>query len=282
MNASRMTPSWRVLLFCVALAVGCGMSEPAGGGEETGTVASRGRMVRTQIAARGVQDERVLRAMRSVPRHQFVPGAVASYAYEDHALPIGWDQTISQPYIVAIMSELAHVDPPCRVLEVGTGSGYQAAVLAEMGCEVYTIEIVEELGHWAHEALEKAGYGDRVHTRVGDGYRGWPEAAPFDAVVVTAAAPRIPEPLVEQLREGGRLVIPVGEHWQVLEVHRRTASGVEREQVLDVRFVPMTGEIRDGKRRETARDVGGEEVEDAVPDRDRPREEKAETGTEQE
>jgi protein-L-isoaspartate(D-aspartate) O-methyltransferase len=253
MNPSRVTPSCRaaarLLSFVLALVftpgLGCGMADPAGSASEEGTVTDRNRMVRTQIAGRGIRDERVLRAMRVVPRHRFVPGAVAVHAYEDRALPIGWDQTISQPYIVAIMSELGHVDPPCKVLEVGTGSGYQAAVLAEMGCEVYSIEIVEELGRWAHERLEQTGYGDRVHTRIGDGYRGWPEAAPFDAVLVTAAAPRIPEPLVEQLREGGRLVIPVGEHWQVLEVHLKTAEGVERERVLDVRFVPMTGEIRD-------------------------------------
>jgi len=261
MSASRTTPSWRTtarrLAVCTVLALGCGMSERAGGDAAAdGTAAERARMVRTQIAGRGVRDERVLRAMRTVPRHLFVPGAVAAHAYEDHALPIGWDQTISQPYIVALMSELGHVDPPCRVLEVGTGSGYQAAVLAEMGCEVYTIEILAGHGRWAHERLERAGYADRVHTRIGDGYRGWPEAAPFDAVLVTAAAPRIPEPLVEQLREGGRLVIPVGEHWQVLEVHLKTAGGVERERVLDVRFVPMTGEIRDGERRAPAQDVG--------------------------
>ncbi len=269
MSPSRITPSCRLLgRFAVffslalgsllALGLGCSMAETAGSAPENGTASDRNRMVRTQIEGRGISDERVLRAMRTVPRHRFVPGAVAAYAYEDRALPIGWDQTISQPYIVAMMTELARPEAGDTFLEVGTGSGYQAAVLAEMGCEVYSIEIVAELGEWAHERLEQTGYGDRVHTRIGDGYRGWPEAAPFDAVLVTAAAPRIPEPLVEQLREGGRLVIPVGEHWQVLEVHLKTADGVEQERVLDVRFVPMTGEIRDGERREPARDVGDE------------------------
>ncbi len=256
MHPSRTHPSWIVWLVVVfTLAPVCSVAEPAPGAAEQARAAARERMVRTQIEARGVGDERVLRAMRAVPRHRFVPEAAAPYAYDDRPLPIGEDQTISQPYIVALMSELARLEPPCRVLEVGTGSGYQAAVLAEMGCTVHSIEIVEPLGRWARDRLEAAGYGARVHTRIGDGYRGWPEAAPFDAVVVTAAAPRIPEPLIEQLREGGRLVIPVGEHWQVLEVHRKTASGVEREKGLDVRFVPMTGEIRDGERRAPAREL---------------------------
>jgi len=240
------------LLALAALVWACGVSERAPGQPEDEWAAARERMVRTQVAKRGVLDERVLDAMRVVPRERFVPGKTAAYAYDDRALPIGWDQTISQPYIVALMSELAHVAKACRVLEVGTGSGYQAAVLAEMGCEVYSIEIVEPLGHQARAALEAAGYGERVHTRIGDGYRGWPEAAPFDAVLVTAAAPRIPEPLIEQLREGGRLVVPVGEPWQMLEVHERTKTGTRVERVLDVMFVPMTGEIRDGAGAEEA------------------------------
>lgn len=222
------------------------MPDPPSDFEADDFAAARAEMVRSQIEARGVTDVGVLTAMRRVPRHAFIPGAGAGHAYEDRALPIGSNQTISQPYIVALMSELAGVEPGCRVLEVGTGSGYQAAVLSEMGCEVFTIEIVEPLGEWAREALERAGYTDRVHARVGDGYRGWPEAAPFDAVLVTAAAPRLPQPLIEQLRDGGRLVVPVGEHWQVLEVHRRTADGIERDRSIDVMFVPMTGEIREG------------------------------------
>jgi protein-L-isoaspartate(D-aspartate) O-methyltransferase len=208
-------------------------------------VRAREKMVEFQIRSRGIRDERVLAALRSVPRHRFVPELDdPREAYDDRPLPIGEGQTISQPYIVALMSKLAGLEPPCKVLEVGTGSGYQAAVLAEMGCVVYTIEIKEPLARRAAALLAEQGHGDRVHVRAGDGYRGWPEEAPFDAVLVTAAAPRIPQPLLDQLRVGGRLVIPVGDHWQVLEVHRRTETGFEREKVSDVRFVPMTGEIR--------------------------------------
>jgi protein-L-isoaspartate(D-aspartate) O-methyltransferase len=206
----------------------------------------RQRMVEHQLEARGIRDERVLAAMRKVRRHRFAPDLEATKAYDDRPYPIGSGQTISQPYIVALMSELAQLTPPCKVLEVGTGSGYQAAVLAEMGCTVYTIEIIESLASRARETLAAEGYGGRVESRFGDGYGGWPEHAPFDAVLVTAAAPRIPQPLLDQLRIGGRLVIPVGEHWQVLEVHGRTKDGFARERVSDVRFVPMTGEIRRG------------------------------------
>lgn len=204
----------------------------------------RERMVELQLASRGIRDERVLGAMRKVRRHRFAPDLDRTSAYGDYPHPIGYEQTISQPYIVALMSEAARLRPPCKVLEVGTGSGYQAAVLAEMGCTVYTIEIVEPLARRAGEILAAQGYGERVHGRAGDGYRGWPEQAPFDAVIVTAAAPRLPEPLLEQLRVGGRLVIPVGDLWQRLEVHQRTPTGYEREELSGVRFVPMTGEIR--------------------------------------
>lgn len=201
-------------------------------------------MVEFQLSSRGIRDERVLEAMRKVPRHRFAPDLDPARTYEDRPQPIGHGQTISQPYIVALMSEAARLTPPCKVLEVGTGSGYQAAVLAEMGCTVHTIEIVEALAKRSGEILAAEGYGDRVHGRAGDGYRGWPEEAPFDAVIVTAAAPRLPEPLLAQLRVGGRLVIPVGQMWQVLEVHTRTHEGFEREELSGVRFVPMTGEIR--------------------------------------
>jgi protein-L-isoaspartate(D-aspartate) O-methyltransferase len=203
-------------------------------------------MVERQLEARGIRDDRVLAAMSTVPRHRFTPDLDPTSAYQDRPHPIGEDQTISQPYIVALMSELASLEPPCKVLEIGTGSGYQAAVLAEMGCSVYTIEIIESLANRARKTLSAEGYDDRVVCRSGDGYRGWPEQAPFDAVVVTAAAPRIPQPLLDQLRVGGRLVIPVGEPWQVLELHRRTKEGFVRERVTGVRFVPMTGEVRDG------------------------------------
>ena len=213
-------------------------------GEADDLAYERERMVTMQLETRGIRDERVLRAMRTVPRHRFAPGLEPARAYEDRPHPIGHDQTISQPYIVALMSEAARLAPPCKVLEVGTGSGYQAAVLAEMGCRVFTIEIIEALARRSAEVLAAEGYGDRVEGRAGDGYLGWPEEAPFDAVLVTAAAPHLPRPLLEQLRVGGRMVIPVGEQWQVLEVHERTTSGFAREVLSGVRFVPMTGEIR--------------------------------------
>ena len=233
----------------LGLVPGCGGSggDPDAGPTNGPDLAyERERMVATQIAARGIRDRRVLEAMRRVRRHRFAPDVDSERAYEDRPHPIGWQQTISQPYIVAWMSALAELEPPCRVLEIGTGSGYQAAVLAEMGCEVYSIEIVEPLGQRAAEILEAEGYADRVHLRIGDGYRGWPEEAPFDAVLVTAAAPRVPEALLDQLGPGARLVIPVGRYGQDLEVHRRTETGFERREVGGVRFVPMTGEIRGG------------------------------------
>ena len=200
-------------------------------------------MVSTQIESRGVRDPQVLRAMRAVPRHRFVPASERSSAYDDRPLPIGHQQTISQPYIVALMSELADLKPGDKVLEVGTGSGYQAAVLAEMGVKVFSIEIVAPLAKQAKATLTKLGYD--VEVRHGDGYAGWPEHAPFDAVIVTAAPPQIPEPLKEQLKIGGRLVIPVGTHFQSLIRVTRTKIGFRQESVLPVRFVPMTGEAQD-------------------------------------
>ena len=198
-------------------------------------------MVARQIEARGVTDDAVLRAMRTVPRHRFVPDEVAPQAYDDRPLPIGLQQTISQPYIVAFMTEAAEIEPDDRVLEIGTGSGYQAAVLAEIVGEVWSIEILAPLAERAREALRVSGY-DRVHVRVGDGYRGWPELAPFDAILVTAAPDHVPQPLVDQLAVGGRLVLPVGDTWQEIVRIRRTEGGEERESLLPVRFVPMTGE----------------------------------------
>jgi protein-L-isoaspartate(D-aspartate) O-methyltransferase len=209
------------------------------------TAARREEMVKRQIEARGVKAPAVLAAMRKVPRHAFVPATVANIAYQDHPLPIGWRQTVSQPYIVALMSELAAVRPGARVLEVGTGSGYQAAVLGELGAEVYTIEIIEPLAKRAAATLAQAGYG-AVHTRIGDGYRGWPEAAPFDAILVTAAPPMVPLPLKQQLKVGGRLVLPVGTHSQDLKVITRTEQGWDERTVLAVVFVPMTGEAQSG------------------------------------
>jgi protein-L-isoaspartate(D-aspartate) O-methyltransferase len=205
--------------------------------------AARERMVEEQIAARGVRDAKTLAAMRKVERHLFVPPAVVAEAYDDHPLPIGHAQTISQPYIVAFMTEALGLRGGETVLEVGTGSGYQAAVLAEIAARVYSIEIVEPLAAEARERLHRLGYQD-VEVRAGDGYAGWAEAAPFDAIMVTAAAPRIPAPLKEQLREGGRLVIPVGDEYQELIVVTREGASFQERRVLPVRFVPMTGKVR--------------------------------------
>jgi protein-L-isoaspartate(D-aspartate) O-methyltransferase len=205
---------------------------------------ARMRMVSEQIEARGVAQARVLAAMRKVPRHRFVPASQDAYAYEDRPLPIGHQQTISQPYIVALMTELADVRQGDTVLEVGTGSGYQAAVLAEMGVKVFSIEIVEALAEGAAALLSELGYGKHVEVRHGDGYGGWPEQAPFDAIIVTAAPPKIPQPLKEQLEVGGHLLIPVGQHFQSLLRVTRTKKGFDEESVIPVRFVPMTGKAQ--------------------------------------
>jgi protein-L-isoaspartate(D-aspartate) O-methyltransferase len=203
----------------------------------------RARMVETQIVARGVRDPRVLAAMREVPRHLFVDSAQRGHAYEDHPLPIAGNQTISQPYIVALMTELAEITPGERVLEIGTGSGYQSAVLSRLAREVYSIEIVPELARASGERLRHLGYGN-VTVKEGDGYRGWSEHAPFDAIIVTAAPDRIPQPLLDQLAPGGRMVIPVGSFFQELKVLSKDKNGkLSEKDILPVRFVPMTGEI---------------------------------------
>jgi protein-L-isoaspartate(D-aspartate) O-methyltransferase len=201
----------------------------------------------TRPMGRSELDPRVVSALARVPRHLFVPADVRAYAYENAPLPIGNDQTISQPYIVALMTELAALDADAAVLEVGTGSGYQAAVLAEIAREVYTIEIIEPLGRRASEVLAELGY-DNVTVRIGDGYAGWPEKAPFDAILVTAAPEEVPSPLIEQLKPGGRLVIPVGaeDSTQVLRVLEKDPAGeLATTDVLPVRFVPF---LRDEQR----------------------------------
>jgi len=209
-------------------------------------VAARERMVKQQIEGRGISDPAVLAAMRAVPRHEFIPGTGREHAYEDHPVPIGHQQTVAQPYIVAQFAELAGLGPKSKVLEIGTGSGYQAAVLAAIAERVFTIEIIEPLAKSARETLARVG-ADNVAVKLGDGYQGWPEQAPFDAIVVTAAPPRIPEPLLDQLKVGGKMVIPVGESHQELRVITRTDSGFDERTVFPVRFLPMTGRAQEGK-----------------------------------
>jgi protein-L-isoaspartate(D-aspartate) O-methyltransferase len=206
----------------------------------------RSAMVRGQLAGRDIKDKLVLDAMARVPRHRFVLPGDEVQAYGDHPLPIGQGQTISQPYIVALMTQLAGVKPSDRVLDIGTGSGYQAAVLAEMGAEVASIEIVPELAEQAAKRLKELKY-DNVTVRAGDGYRGWPERAPFKAIILAAAAPKIPEPLIEQLAPGGKLVVPVGPEGglqQLLVITKNADGTTKRETIAPVAFVPMTGEIR--------------------------------------
>jgi protein-L-isoaspartate(D-aspartate) O-methyltransferase len=202
---------------------------------------NRERMVKTQIESRGVKDRLVLEAMREVPRHLFVPDGLRNQAYTDGPLPIGEGQTISQPYIVALMTELLGLKGGERVLEIGTGSGYQAAILAEIAGEVYSIEIICSLAKSAETRLNAMGY-ENITVRCADGYQGWKEHAPFDGVIVTAAPDHIPQPLVDQLKVGGRLVIPVGDVFQELMVITKTETGTKKMNVIPVRFVPMTGE----------------------------------------
>lgn len=236
----RLLPLVAVLLGCVLL--------PAASLPVDSFAEARRRMVEEQIRSRGVTAPRVLAAMETVPRHLFVPDAERGNAYADRPLPIGARQTISQPYIVALMTSLLDVQPGDRILEVGTGSGYQAAVLSRLARKVYSVEILEPLANRARRTLSVVGYNN-VHVRVGDGYKGWPEEAPFDGIIVTAAAPRVPEPLLRQLKPGGRLVIPVGEGYQDLEVlTKRADGGFDRTKVLPVRFVPMTGEAQRERR----------------------------------
>ena len=241
-----MTPAMAALVSGLLIAAGCGASgcgmrvEPQEGtmADDDDRASARGQMVRSQIEARGVRDPRVLEAMRAVPRHRFVPAAAQAMAYEDTPLAIPAGQTISQPYIVGVMSEAAKLEADDVVLEVGTGSGYQAAVLARLVRHVYSIEVVPELARVSAALLTELGHAN-VTVREGDGYAGWPEHAPFDAIIVTAAPPEIPAALREQLKVGGRMVVPVGVGDQELRVIERTADGFNETTLMAVRFVPM-------------------------------------------
>lgn len=219
----------------------CGMEADAAGprAQNRDFEDERAWMVKTQIEGRGVSDPRVLHAMRSVPRHEFVPESLRGEAYRDAPLPIGYDQTISQPYVVAYMTEVLKLEDGDRVLEIGTGSGYQAAILARIAREVYSVEIIEPLYQGAKETLQRLGF-DNVRVRQGDGWKGWPEEAPFDKIIVTAAPEEIPEALVSQLREGGIMVIPVGPHgYQNLILGVKKNGNLEKTQTMGVRFVPL-------------------------------------------
>ena len=253
MRRRRAVPSFLPALFAAATAAaslaagGCRAPEPGKAAvtpaPEQPDAAARAKMVETQIVARGVRNPRVLDAMRAVPRHLFVDDAQRAHAYEDGPLPIGGRQTISQPYIVALMSELLDLTPNERVLEIGTGSGYQSAVLSRLAGHVYSIEIIPELAKQSAERLTRLGFGN-ITVKEGDGYRGWPEFAPFDGIIVTAAPERIPQPLLDQLAPNGRMVIPVGGFFQELKVFKKDPNGrVTEQDIIPVRFVPMTGEI---------------------------------------
>ena len=235
------------LIIAICLTVTAyGSNASCSGAEKSSDVRAKARsqMVEQQLVARGISDKLVLQAFRQVERHRFVPPEHVDLAYGDYPLPIGHNQTISQPYIVALMTELAAVDSTDRVLEVGTGSGYQAAILSLLASRVYTIEILEPLAESARTRLEQLGYSN-VTVRAGDGFRGWEEEAPFDGIIVTAAPTEIPPPLIEQLADGGRLVIPVGDHWQELILLTKDGDSIKRTSITPVKFVPMTGEANE-------------------------------------
>jgi len=231
------------ILLCISLLAGV-IIQPCVFAAEPEDIFKKERlkMVNEQLRGRDIDDPNVLSAMIEVPRHLFVPARIRGLAYEDGPLPIGHGQTISQPYIVALMTQLLALKPGDRVLEIGTGSGYQAAVLARMGAEVFTIEIVSVLGNQAKTLIKELGY-EKVRVKIGDGYLGWPEFAPFNAIIVTCAPTQIPEPLKEQLAEGGRMVIPVGESgFQQLFLLTKKDGKIIREKIIDVRFVPMVND----------------------------------------
>jgi protein-L-isoaspartate(D-aspartate) O-methyltransferase len=230
----RMRIVAQYLVFAAMATTGCGQQSTTGD-----FAAQRQRMVEKQLKARGITDKRVLGAMAKVPREEFIPGDARADAYQDGPLPIGYDQTISQPYVVAFMTEQLRPKQTDRVLEVGSGSGYQAAILAELMAEVYTVEIIEPLAKTAEATLQRLGYKN-VYIKVGDGYMGWPEKAPFDAIIVTCAPDKVPQPLIDQLKDGGRMVIPVGERFaQQLYLLEKKSGQLKESATLPVRFVPM-------------------------------------------
>jgi protein-L-isoaspartate(D-aspartate) O-methyltransferase len=230
--------AWHFLILAAIFGSGCGQ-KPA---PANSFAAQRQRMVQQQLVARGITDERVLAAMGKVPREEFVPPESRGVSYEDGPLPIGYDQTISQPYIVAFMTEQLRLKPSDRLLEIGTGSGYQAAILAELVSDVYSIDIVAPLARTAEATLKRLGCKN-VHVKIGDGYKGWPEAAPFDAIIVTCAPDKVPQPLIDQLKDGGRMVIPVGERFaQQLYLLEKKNGQIKESVTLPVRFVPMLRE----------------------------------------
>jgi len=231
-----------MLIFIFLLMLGCEQQQTQNINSEKMYEKMRISMVQDQIERRGIHDEKVLQAMRKVPRHKFVPDHLRKYAYADEPLPIGEDQTISQPYIVAYMTENLELESGDKVLEIGTGSGYQAAVLAELTDSVFTIEIVDVLARRAERNLKALGYKN-IFVKSGDGYKGWPEHAPFDAIIITAAPTKIPQPLADQLRIGGRMILPLGDFSQDLVLIQKNELGITQQTLLPVRFVPMTGEI---------------------------------------
>jgi protein-L-isoaspartate(D-aspartate) O-methyltransferase len=231
-----------ILLFSFLFLLSCVEGKGGSGfGPREDFRTMREKMVETQIRARGVKDPRVLSAMLKVERHLFVPAESQASAYDDHPLPIGEGQTISQPYIVALMTELLELKGDEKVLEVGTGSGYQAAILGELAREVYSIEIIEKLAASARDLLLRLGYKN-IFVKAGDGYLGWPEVAPFDGIIVTCAPDHIPQPLLDQLKEGGRMVVPVGSYSQELVKITKRFGRIEKTNVIPVMFVPMTGD----------------------------------------
>ena len=230
------------LIVATLAATACGQRPTP----ESDFAAERQRMVERQLKARDIKDARVLAAMGKVPREAFVPPESRDASYEDGPLPIGYDQTISQPYIVAFMTEQLRLKPSDRVLEIGTGSGYQAAILAELVSEVYSVEIVEPLARAAEATLQRLGYKN-VDVKIGNGYKGWREAAPFDAIIVTCAPDKVPQPLIDQLKDGGRMVIPVGERFaQQLYLLEKKNGQLKESVTLPVRFVPM---LREGEQK---------------------------------